>query len=292
MRNLSTLPMIFVFFGVIYCSAKGQNTMTKNNPTASAVIESIIKNTGSRLIPNSVDVIKTGDPETKITGIVTTMFATMDVLKKAVAMNCNMIIAHEPLFYNHLDDTRQLQNDPVYLEKRKYIDDHKLVVWRFHDYIHSIRPDGILSGMVVKLGWKDYAVNGRLDDFSIPETTLSGLLDYLKNIFPGNAFYVVGDPDLKLSRVRFLCGAPGSEAHIAALAEKNVDAVIAGEVPQWETYEYMRDAVQQGRNKAIVFIGHVYSEEAGMEFCADWLKGFVKGIPVSFIASGPSYWSY
>lgn len=281
-----------LFLGIFPGFAGGQNAKTGENPTASAIIESIIAKTGSRVIPNTVDVIKAGDPETRITGIVTTMFATMDVLRKAVEMNCNLIIPHEPLFYNHLDETVSLKDDPVYLEKKKYIDDHKLVIWRFHDYIHSMKPDGILSGMANRLGWKDYIVNGRLDDYSIPETTLEGMLGYLKKIFPGNAFYVVGNPDLRVSRVKFLCGSPGSSAHLKALADKSVDAVIAGEVPQWETYEYMRDAVLQGRPKAIVFIGHISSEESGMDFCADWLRSFIKGIPVSFVPSGSSYWSY
>ena len=281
-----------LFLGIFPGFAGGQNAKTGENPTASAIIESIIAKTGSRVIPNTVDVIKAGDPETRITGIVTTMFATMDVLRKAVEMNCNLIIPHEPLFYNHLDETGSLKDDPVYLEKKKYIDDNKLVIWRFHDYIHSMQPDGILSGMANRLGWKVYIVNGRLDDYSIPETTLEGMLGYLKKIFPGNAFYVVGNPDLRVSRVKFLCGSPGSSAHLKALADKSVDAVIAGEVPQWETYEYMRDAVLQGRPKAIVFIGHISSEESGMDFCADWLRSFIKGIPVSFVASGSSYWSY
>lgn len=287
-------PVFFMalFLGIFPGFAGGQNAKTGENPTASAIIESIIAKTGSRVIPNTVDVIKAGDPETRITGIVTTMFATMDVLRKAVEMNCNLIIPHEPLFYNHLDETVSLKDDPVYLEKKKYIDDHKLVIWRFHDYIHSMKPDGILSGMANRLGWKDYIVNGRLDDYSIPETTLEGMLGYLKKIFPGNAFYVVGNPDLRVSRVKFLCGSPGSSAHLKALADKSVDAVIAGEVPQWETYEYMRDAVLQGRPKAIVFIGHISSEESGMDFCADWLRSFIKGIPVSFVPSGSSYWSY
>jgi hypothetical protein len=33
--------------------------------------------------------------------------------------------------------------------------------------------------------------------------------------------------------------------------------VIGGETQHWETYEYMRDAVDQGRNKAIIFLGHI-----------------------------------
>ncbi len=270
----------------------GQSADKKAAPSAKEVIESIIKSTGSHLIPNTVDVIKEGNPETPVTGIVTTMFGSMNVLRKAVDLNCNLIVVHEPLYYNHLDETKQFMNDPVFMEKKKFITDHNLVIWRFHDYIHSLRPDGILSGIVKKLGWNDYIVNGNIDQFLLPETTLEGLLQSLKKVFPGNAFYVIGDPGMKVSKVRIAPGAPGSIYQIRLLEGSNIDVLLAGEVPQWETYEYMRDAVDQGRKKAIVFLGHINSEEAGMEYCAGWLKGFIKDIPVHFIESGSSFWSY
>ncbi len=291
MKTLSVIIIGFLAF-IITLPLNGQNSMKVSSPTASQVIEKIIANTGSAKIPNTVDIIKEGAPETPVSGIVTTMFGTMKVLRKAVDLNCNLIIVHEPLYYNHLDETKQFQNDPVFLEKQKFIKDHNLVIWRFHDYIHSTRPDGILSGMVTKLGWKDYTVNGQLDQFLLPETTLDGLLKMLKKVFPGNAFYVVGDPGLKLTRVRFAPGAPGSMYQIRLLENEATDVLLAGEVPQWETYEYMRDAVDQGRKKAIIFLGHINSEEAGMNFCADWLKGFINDIPVHFVESGPSFWSY
>jgi len=266
----------------------------QNNASYSAgkIIESIIRQTASGTIPNTVDVIKVGDPKTPVTGIVTTMFATMDVLRKAVEMNCNLIIAHEPLFYNHLDETKQFENDPVFLEKKKFIDDNKLVIWRFHDYIHRLKPDAIDFGMAKKLGWEKYNPDKEFNRFLIPETTLRELLVELKRIFPKSTFNVVGDPDMKLSKVAFSAGAPGSSQHIRLLEDPTVDIVLAGEVPQWETYEYVRDAVSQNRKKAIIFLGHVTSEEPGMEYCAEWLKGFIKDLPVNFVASGPSYWTY
>lgn len=291
MKSSRTI-ILSLFMIVISVSLMGQNTITGTTTPAADVIAAIIKNTGASTIPNTVDIIKEGDPKTLVKGVVTTMFATMEVLKQTVNKNCNLIIAHEPLYYNHLDETKQFQNDPVFLEKQRYIKDNKLVIWRFHDYIHSMKPDGIEMGMVEKLGWKKYAVNGRLDKFSLPETTLRELLKTLKQKFPKNAFYVIGDPELKLKNVSLAAGAPGSMYHIGLLEDKNVDVVLAGESPQWETYEYMRDAVSQGRKKAIVFLGHIASEEAGMDFCASWLKGFIKNIPVYFIESGPSYWSY
>jgi putative NIF3 family GTP cyclohydrolase 1 type 2 len=284
------LTLIFILFFSV--SAFGQKTVTPSSTSAGDIIAAIIKNTGAATIPTTVDIIKEGDPKTVVTGIVTTMFATMKVLKQAVDKNCNLIIVHEPLYYNHLDETKQFQNDQVFLEKQKYIRDHKLVIWRFHDYIHSMKPDGIGLGMLAKLGWKDYVVNGQNDEFVIPQTTLNDLLKQLKKVFPKNAFYVIGDPELKVTNVRLAAGAPGSSYHISLLEDKNVDVVLAGESPQWETYEYTRDAVDQGRKKAVVFLGHINTEEAGMDYCATWLKTFIKNMPVSFVESGPSFWSY
>jgi len=206
----------------------GQSTLTNKVVTAEQVIQSIIEKTGPEIISNTVDVIKEGDPSTPVTGIATCMFATMDVLKQAVQKGCNLIVTHEPVYYNHLDETTTFQNDPVFLEKRKYINDHRLVIWRFHDYIHSIKPDGIYSGMIAKLGWEKYTVNNQLDNFALPGTTLAGLLENLKKTFPGNAFYVVGNPEMKLSGVRLAVGAPGSSEHIRLIEDKNVDLVIAG----------------------------------------------------------------
>lgn len=288
MKNL-----IIILTSVLLLSSAGLiKGQVKTGYTAARITESIIKQTNSEPVPNTVDVFKAGDPGTEVTGIVTTMFATMDVLKKAVAIGCNLIIAHEPVFYNHLDNTTQFQDDPVFLEKKRYIDEHKLVIWRFHDYIHRLKPDGIDYGMALKLGWLKYTDGTVPDRFTVPETTLGDLLQYLKKVFPGNAFHVIGKPEMRIKNIAFSAGAPGSTAHFRLLREEGVDVVIAGEVPQWETYEYVRDAVIEGKDKAIIFLGHVTSEEPGMEYCAEWLKGFIKGIPVHFIASGPSYWTY
>ena len=284
--------ILFFFLSLLTYTTTGQNPGKSSLTSASGIIETIIKQTGSNPIRNTVDIIKEGDPETKVTGIITCMFATMNVLKQAVNKNCNLIIVHEPLYYNHLDETKMFANDPVFIEKKRFITNHKLVIWRFHDYIHRMQPDGIESGMVAKLGWKNYLVSGTTNQFVIPGTSLNEMLKNLKQVFPKNAFYVIGNPEMKVSNVRLAAGAPGSATHIRLLEDQKVDVVIAGEAQQWETYEYTRDAIEQGRSKAIIFLGHISSEEAGMDYCASWLKTFIRDMPVYFIECGPSYWSY
>jgi len=285
---MKTIAIIITSAAVVFFNC----IATYSQMTAGTVIETIIKQTGSEPVPNTVDVVKAGNPQTKVTGIVTCMFATMNVLRKAVELNCNLIITHEPVFYNHRDETSQFKDDPVFLEKKKYIDEHGLVIWRFHDYIHRMKPDGIDYGMARKMGLQKYLVSGTDNRFIIPETTLEGLIIDLKKVFPGSSFNVIGNPRMKVSKVTFSAGAPGSSVHFAMLRDPETDVVIAGEVPQWETYEYVRDAVQQGRNKAIIFLGHIPSEEGGMEFAAEWIRSFIKDIPVHFVECGSSYTTY
>ncbi len=282
----------FIIFMALPIALAGQQAKKQGAKNAIQLIETIVDRTEAQIVPNTVDVIKEGSPNTQITGIVTCMFATMEVLKKAVEKNCNLIITHEPLYYNHLDSSEQFVKDEVYLAKKKYINDNKLVIWRFHDYIHRIQPDGIITGMVEKLGWANNQESTNPYAFFFPQITLMDLLKDMKKTFPENGFHVVGNADMEVSNVMYVPGASGTMAQISQLRKNDVDVVIAGEVPQWETYEYVRDAVSQGKNKAIVFIGHINSEESGMKFCADWLGGFITDIPIHFVACGSSYWTY
>src|SRR5919112_1610088 len=80
----------------------------------------------------TVDTFKGGDPDTPVRGVATTGMATFDVLRRAAARGRTLVVTHEPTFYNHLDETAALAGDPTYEAKRRFVDEHRLVVWRFH----------------------------------------------------------------------------------------------------------------------------------------------------------------
>ena len=73
------------------------------------------------------------------------------------------------------------------------------------------------------------------------------------------------------------------------LEEDDIQLLVAGESREWETVPYVQDAVAQGRHKALILLGHVVSEEAGMEECARWLRTILPEIPVSFIPAGEPF---
>src|SRR5215469_2869863 len=89
-----------------------------NPMTVRQVIDALLADIPGAPFANTVDTIKSGDPDQRVQGIVTTMFATNEVIGKTIGLGANFIIAHEPTFYNHADETKWLSEDPVYLYKR------------------------------------------------------------------------------------------------------------------------------------------------------------------------------
>src|SRR3954469_18729228 len=118
-------------------------------PTAREIVTEIQKHVGVEWRAETVDTFKAGNPDTPITGIAVTMMATMDVLQRSSEKGLNFVITHEPTFYAHLDVPEGMQeSDPVWAEKRAFIEKHNMVVWRFHDHWHLRSPDGIEAGNV------------------------------------------------------------------------------------------------------------------------------------------------
>src|SRR4051812_22548942 len=86
--------------------------------TAAEVMERIFRETGAERRANTVDTLKAGDPSTVVKGIATSFAATLDVMQRASKAGKNLIVAHEPTFYNHLDKTEWLTGDAVYEAKQ------------------------------------------------------------------------------------------------------------------------------------------------------------------------------
>lgn len=257
-------------------------------PTAQAVIDTILAGIGVPTLRETVDVVVAGDSSREVTGIVTTFLASHDVLRQAAAAGANLIISHEPVFYNHYNRMDWLADDAVYHAKRQFADDHGLVVWRLHDYWHRRQPDGVLIGMLKALAWLDYSDPAEPARLALPPTPLGELVAHIEAKLGAKRALVIGAPNELCSKAALLVGAQGAERHIMAL-RGDIDLLIAGEVNEWETPEYVRDARAQGFAKALIVTGHFASEDAGMAYLAAWLRPLLPGVPVTHIASGDPF---
>jgi putative NIF3 family GTP cyclohydrolase 1 type 2 len=262
--------------------------------TARQVIEGIQAHVGAPWQSDTVDTFKAGNPDTPVTGIAVTMMATLDVLKRAAASGNNLIITHEPTFFNHLDKPDELaegDNDPVLAEKRVFIEKHGLVIWRFHDHWHARKPDGIEAGTVHALGWEKFQDPANQYLFTLPQTTVEQLAVELKSRLGIHIVRVVGERGMEVTRVAMSPGAAGFGRETRALEMPDVEVLVVGETREWETVEYVDDAVAEGKHKALIILGHIPSEQAGMDECARWLKTFITEVPVNFVPAAEPFWA-
>ena len=258
--------------------------------TVQQVLDRMKLHVGGPWREGGVDRIIAGSADTVVKGIGTTMMATFDALKDAVKAGTNLIITHEPTFWSHQDVIADLAGDPLLRAKQEYIRDHDLVCYHFHDHWHALRPvDGINYGMQQKMGWTGYmdADNQRI--FNLPPTTLLELAKDLREKLGATTLRVVGDPGLTVRRVYESWGNSSLFPGVNFLGS-DVDALVIGEAQDWDLVEYAQDIVASGQKKALIVLGHVRSEMFGMQFCAEWLKGFVPEVPVRFIPTVEPYW--
>lgn len=249
-------------------------------------IDRIIDSFDVGRLDTTVDTVKIGDSSQSLSGIVTTFLATSAVIEQAAASGANLVVTHEPTFYNHLDDVAWLAHDPTYTAKRDLIERHGIVVWRCHDYWHRRQPDGIITGVLQDLGWEQHAHPERSYRCAVPPMTLSLLVSHVKQRLGIANVRVIGDDGQICQNIGLLVGAVGGEWQIRALYEENLDTLLVGEINEWETSEYVRDARALGHTKALIVLGHANSEEAGMRYLADQIRNLLPDITISHIPAG------
>ena len=259
--------------------------------TAGDVIERMKQHIGGPWREGGVDGYKVGTPETIVIGVATTMMATFDAFKAALARGCNMVITHEPTYWSHPDTLTYIQDDPLYRVKRAFLEKHNVVSYHLHDHWHALKPiDGINAGTMQLMGWTKYmhADNQRL--FTLPPTTLLGLARDFRNKMNDRTLRVVGDPQMPV-RIVYESWGNCSQFPGAQFMNSEADVLVIGEAQDWDLVEYAQDLVSSGKKKGLILLGHVLSEQWGMKYCAEWLKGFVTEVPVKFVRIVEPYWN-
>ncbi|HEX4947974.1 MAG TPA: Nif3-like dinuclear metal center hexameric protein [Blastocatellia bacterium] len=264
---------------------------TPQTLTAGQAIERIKANVGIPWRAQTVDNIIAGTAETPVKGIATTMMATLDVVQRAASAGRNMVITHESTFFSHQDRVDQFQQDATYKYKLDFLNKNNMVVFHFHDHLHGLKPmDGVAKGMMRELGWEKYNDPQNFRMYSFPGVPLAKLAKELQTKLRIRTMRVVGDPNLPIKKAMASWGNCSLMPGVPFLSRPEVDVLIIGETHEWELVEYAQDMIASGQKKALIVLGHVVSEQSGMKFCADWLKGFVREVPIEFIPAAEPFW--
>ncbi len=247
------------------------------------------------------DKILFGDPSIECTGIVTTCFASVEVIRKTIELGYNFIIVHEALFWNRGDHTDWLENNETFQEKRDILTKGNICVWRYHDYVHAglningEYKDGIFYGISSMLGWNDYIIS---DDFApnmfdIPEISARKLARFFIDKFNLTQLRVVGNLEAKIKRVYFpfhIMGGEGDNQFTKIINDEQVNGIVTMELVDYTISEYVRDAAYLNKDKCIFAVGHFNFEELGMAYLEKALPNLIGSqVPIQFIASGDTY---
>lgn len=240
----------------------------------------VLKGTTDRLIA--------GSAAKRVSRIAITFSSSYASIRAAVEGKADLLITHEPTFYSHQDETDWLAGDEVFEKKRQLIQASGLAIYRFHDYWHRYEPDGILSGLLGAMGWERHARAQAPYVLDFPPTTVRRIAEDLKGKLGIPAVQLLGNPDQAISVACLSPGMEGGRRQIEKLMRHKADLLIVGETHSWETNEYVQDAVAMGLSKAVLILGHMPSEEAGMRRVVPLLEGLFPELRVSFIADTSS----
>ena len=250
------------------------------------------------------DKILYGDPDQECTGIVTTIYASIDVIKKAHELGANFIIAHEALLWNRGDKRDWLEEaqNKTYLTKKKLLDDYNICVWRFHDYIHSGIPykddyiDGIFYGLAKVTGWENFVISEDLAGavyVECEETTPREVAEQIKKTWNISGMKAIGNMDAKVTKI-LVCGhvqeGGDSNSLITRVDKEDINLLLPLELIDFTLTEYIKDSGQLGFDKAILAPGHFNLEEPGMKYIEAWIDDALKEhIDTTYVQAGDMY---
>ena len=252
----------FVVGGSAFVSQLAVAQVVQPKLTAGEVVNRIKQQVGIPWRTKTVDQIVAGDENTPVNGIASVMMATLEVVERAAAEGKNMIVTHETPFYLHQDHTEDIRDNDVLRYKLDFIRKHNMAIFHFHDHWHARHPDGIAEGMVRQLGWEK-----NVDDpqnpkhLTFPGTPLKKFAREMQIRLHDRTMRVVGDPELPIRQVQTSWGYVGRMPGIEIISRPDVDLLICGETREWELVEFVRDSMTAGKEKALILVGHVLSEQ-------------------------------
>lgn len=232
----------------------------------------------------TIDTFKIGNAEKEVTKIGVCFIATPEVIANAKEWGADLLITHEPTFYNHGDT---LDDTSLCAKKCALVKESDLAICRYHDSMHFRAEDLIDCGFATALG-----LQGRFDGEGVflleDETTPLCLAKAIEERLQIQHVRIIGSRKGRVEKLQFALGARGSKPFLA-FRENDCQVLLAGEMSEWFDGEPIRDLAQMGVQKTILLLGHVGSERDGMKKLARVIDQKYDGAQAKYFECGELY---
>ena len=229
---------------------------------------------------NTVDRIIDGRPEKELRKLLVVWRCGPGAVEAAVRGGYDGIVTHEPTYYFHMDEVKQLAAMPGESPKKRYatrkrrlILDNDLTIIRIHDSWDSREKIGIAASWADSLGLKNLAYRSEPMScecrYDIPPTTAGKLLETVREAVKGYQAqepFLFGDCDKEVARVGVGAGCIGD---LECYIDMGCDIAIVCD----DGISYWRDiAFALDYGFPVIRVSHAASEEAGIQALSGWIK--------------------
>lgn len=231
---------------------------------------------------DTVDTLKSGHQNWIIKGIAVSWMSYSNALEQAFYLGCNVFVTHEPTFYDHYDTNLSILTIPSVRQKKEWIEEHAMAIYRCHDLWDRIPDIGITDSWGKFLGFSNPVVKeDYLRVYHVrpqPALTLARMIATRLNTLNQPGVQLIGPSDAIVQKVCIGTGA--ITPFIPCLQRFEIDIAICTD----DGLEYWRDgAFAIDMRVPIIVVNHPVSEEAGVIRMAETLRAAFPQVPVFHI---------
>lgn len=201
-----------------------------------------------------------GDEERECTGVVTCLDCTEEVIDKAVAEGCNLIVSHHPFIFKGIRELNLCRTQSRAIEK---LFKHDISVYSAHTNL-DVAENGLSHKLAEMFGGENIVREGFGCFAELRPVSAKELAKRVAEVL-GDKSVKVCAPDATVRRIYVISGSGGGSEELE-IAMKSADALVTGNV----RHNVFTDAAQE--NFPIVEFSHFYSEI----ICCDVLNESIK----------------
>ncbi|MBI2194356.1 MAG: Nif3-like dinuclear metal center hexameric protein [Planctomycetes bacterium] len=224
------------------------------------------------------DGLKLGNPEADVFGVAVTWMATRQIVLDAAQQHLNVIISHEPFFFDPMDDFRSFEQDGAFIEKMQDLLENRLIAYRVHDLWLEFPRYGVLDSWAETLALPSpSAARPGLRLFQIPPQPLRDFALEVKKRMRLQRILVRGPADLPVRRIALAVG-PSLEIPLWREGLRlQADCLITGEATEL-ALRFAEDS-----DLCVILTGHSHADAPGLRALAVRLQELLGSIPVHFL---------
>jgi len=239
----------------------------------------------------TVDTVKAGDPARPVRTVGVGWIASIDNLRAAVDLGCELFITHEPTFWQHQAPEDKLRGVEPGLTKQKLLDETCLAVLRCHDVWDSWPEIGIRGSWANWLGLTELVAESADPWHAMYAIQPVPLRDFARRVakrvapLGEDSVSVIGEPERMVSRpaVGVGCGGPDKD-----MVDLGADVLIVcyDGASYWQTRERLAEL-----GAAVICVEHGTSEMPGMMNLVKYLGRTFPELTVHHLDTHPRTWT-